>query len=94
MGCRHRLLAFSLKAGGTPAYLSTDETKGVPIVINTNMFGVSMPAGTARDLPVFNVAPVQAAHTAAAWAAAAGAALQRKRRTAAATDASVDRGIV
>jgi hypothetical protein len=60
---------------------------------NANPFGVSMPAGTARDLRVCTVWAAHAAH-AAAGSAAAGIAEQRKRRTAAAPDASVDGGIV
>jgi len=60
---------------------------------NMNLFGVSMSAGTARDLRVATVWP-HAAHAAHATVtpAPAGIAEQRKRRTAAATDASVDRG--
>ena len=59
-------------------------------MVNTNPLGVNMPVGTARDLRVFSVAHVPAAHAAAAWAAAA---VQRKRGNAAATQASVDWGI-
>ena len=60
-----------------------------------NAFGVSMPACTARDLRVATVWPyaAHAAH-AAASSAAARIAEQRKRRTAAATDASVNGGTV
>jgi hypothetical protein len=59
---------------------------------NVNTFGVGMPAGTGRVLRVATALPTHAmfaAHAAAA-PAAAGIAEQRKRRTAAATDASVD----
>jgi hypothetical protein len=66
--------------------------KEAPIMKNTmNPFGVSMPAGIARDLRVAAVWPPHGAHAAhaAAGPAAVGTAEQRKRRTAAATDASV-----
>jgi hypothetical protein len=58
-----------------------------------NAFGVTMPAGNARGLRVATAWPAHAAH-AAAGPATAGIAMPRKRRTAAATDASVGRGIV
>ena len=62
---------------------------------NVTLFGVGTPAGTARDLRVVAAWPSHAAHAAhapAASAGLAGIAEQRKRRTAAATDASVDGG--
>jgi hypothetical protein len=64
---------------------------------NFNPFGVSMPAGSARDLRVADVRAPHGPHAAhaAAGPAAVGTAEHGKRRTAAAaTDASVDRGIV
>jgi hypothetical protein len=63
---------------------------------NTTLFGVGMSAGAARDLRVATVWPPHAAHAAhaAAASAPAGIAEQRKRRTAAATDASVDGGTI
>jgi hypothetical protein len=76
-------------------FMSALSTKGAPIMENMNLFGVSMSAGTARDLRVATVWPPHAAHAAHATAtsAPAGIAEQGKRRTAAAaTDASVDRG--
>lgn len=62
-------------------------------MVNTNLFGVGVPAtGSARDLRVAAAWSTHAPH--AAHATAGSAAEQRKRRTAAATDASVDGGIV
>jgi hypothetical protein len=74
----------------------TETTKGGPIVNNT--FGVGMPhAGSARALHVVTAATGTHAALAAfashaAAPAAAGIAPQRKRRTAAATNASVNGG--
>ncbi|MBV8929612.1 MAG: hypothetical protein JO152_10855 [Mycobacteriaceae bacterium] len=66
------------------------------MVNSMNPFGVAMPAGTVRDLRVAAVWPPHAAHGAhaAAGSAAVGIAEQRTRRTAAATDASVDGGTI
>jgi hypothetical protein len=82
---------------GTPAYLfAPRRRKEAPIMKNTNLFGVGMRAGAARDLRVSTVWPSHAtvAAHAAAGSAAVGIAEQRKRRTAAATDASVDGGLI
>lgn len=63
---------------------------------NMNLFGVGMPVGAARDLRSVTVWPshgTAAAH-AAAGSAAVGIVEHHKRRTAAATNASVDGGPV
>jgi hypothetical protein len=60
---------------------------------NMNLFGVGMPAGSARDLRVATGLPSHAAHAAHAAAATAPAGIaEQRKRTAAATDASVDGG--
>src|SRR5258707_12313876 len=66
MGCPNRLIRSNLKTGpqGPLSLSAPSRREEAPTMKNMNLFGVGMPAGSARDLRVATGLPSHPAHAA------------------------------